>query len=1231
MTTVESPPKYVTLGELRLAHRDLLSVYERTDPSTTFLDNVERFLPEAREIGRVLEDAEHRRAAQGILDYWTAALLRAGRSAPDLLLAPFDEGSVARRVVDRCPYPGLAAFSETQEQFFYGREAVVADLCARLHRERFVSVEGPRGVGKSSLVRAGLLPALKRGALPDSSTWRYWLVSTPGESPLEALARFFAPGDASAETWIAEQISKFLSDPTQLAQLASEAAPALLVIDQLEDVLGYGNTPITDGSRAFVDNLIGLVQDVGVQCKVIATVRSDDTFDPHVGPAAALFSDVAAACVPVPELGSLELRAAIVQPAEFVGLRFEPADDIINGLVRALIGVPLVPPLLQFVLAQLWDRRRGDCVTGTAFEAVMWDKRRRRANVGWAVARTAEELYQSLGPQEQDLMQRILLKLVVPGEDSDLALARLTRAELAWPDTDASAVQSVLDKLLRERLVRASATDDPHIELIHEALARNWPTFDHWLMGERLKQARRRRLTVAAKHWLDHDKDPGALWGEALVEEAQAFEYKTADELDFLQGSLEAVGKAKAERERGLRFRIRAFRTIAVIFGFAVFFFAAAAFLAYQNVLLARASGLSAHAMLRGGDQPDLALLLGLRAFQMDPKSAEARDAVWSVLERNVQLAAVLDNRSVARIVFSPDGRWVASAHADKTIVVHDAATLLPRDTVLSGHTFAITAMTFSPDGELLASADTNGEIRLWDVGRMTLLGDVLHPSTAPVLSIAFNNDGSRVVSVGSDGVVTSTAVRSPGAVAVRTFETMQVGNAATLSGDGTLLAISAITGDVQIWDVVGERKVGAVLKGQAAQAKSLAFSPHGDLLAAGGATSHVVVWRTTGVNPGLVLDDYDGTGVGAVTSLAFSSDGSLLASGGCGLSSSIAAPAGQPCVREELRLRDVNHAGFVQPPLPIRVAAEEATSELATSVAFSSDNTEVAVASDAGVSIFDLTSRRREAAVSNSRAAVSVDLQGGGKAVGGCGHFSDQRLCNAGQIEVFDAGGAAVPGSPLRGHASQVSSLAVSKDGRLLASGARDGTIIVWDLGTQAPQHTFTLASPRQISALAFHPTQPLLASNGEQGDVRLWNIATGEAFGRPLIGHTGPVRALAFAPTDGSVLASGGADKQIRLWDVQSQQQIGAPLQDYKQQLEQVAFSPDGRWLHGDDGETTISWRLDLDLATLHERACRVAHRNLTGPEWKAESAGAGLDWNGKSIGADVQKVCEAFPIER
>lgn len=559
---------FPSLAALRTAHNALLRKHQEQGDSEPVLADIAALLEQGRATGALLDGEQERWTAQSILDYWTATLLSGGHTPPDALLADFDPQLAPELPGELCPYVGLDAFRETTSNVFFGRERLVQLLINRLTTARMLAVVGPSGSGKSSLVLAGLVPALKRGAIPatestvGSDQWRYAPRMTPGSDPLANLARVLQSAGAPADgaepqqprAWVRQQAAQLRENPDHLINVvnATGDAPTVLIVDQFEELF----TLCADEAvrQAFANNLLRLTQAPGHRHTVVLTMRTDfESFIMRLPGFQPFFEQALIRATP---LNAAELREAIEAPAEAVGLKFEAG--IVDALLQDILGEPAALPLLQFTLLKLWEHRERNRIT--------WEAYRRLGGGRLALARSADELYESLIPEEQVTARRILLRLVRPGDGLEVTSSRVRRDELYQTGEARDRVDRVLQRLLDARLLRLSEGDteaDLQVEVAHEALVRNWPRLVEWLEEEREQLRVRLRLTEAAEQWEAVGRHPDALLRGALLEEARRYRDLNALEAAFVRASRDALTAEEQAKEAARQHELEQARALA--------------------------------------------------------------------------------------------------------------------------------------------------------------------------------------------------------------------------------------------------------------------------------------------------------------------------------------------------------------------------------------------------------------------------------------------------------------------------------------------------------------------------------------------------------------------------------------------------------------------------------------------------------------------------------------------
>jgi energy-coupling factor transporter ATP-binding protein EcfA2 len=540
------PIPFVSLTSLRTAHNQLLATHRQFGSTPSFLAWANAFIQQGRAIGALLDREEERAVAQSLLDYWTAILYRSGAEPPESALVEFDWNLAPELPDERCPYVGLDAFSEIEQSVFFGRERLVEEAVRMLTKGRLLAVVGPSGSGKSSLVLAGLLPALKEAALPDSVQWHNALRMVPGTEPMANLARVLYTLQldpiTDADTWAAQHAALLAQQPKRLPELIDQddAAPLLLVVDQFEEVF---TLCVDDAARnAFVSCLLALFQAPGRRHTLILTLRAD--FESPVSRLPDFQAHFERHIFRVTPLNAAELRASIEAPADLIGLKFE--QGLVDTLLHDILGEPAALPLLQFTLLKLWEQRERNYIT--------WDAYRRLGGGRLALANSADAFFDSLIPEQQVTARRILLRLVRAGDGLEITSNRVRLDSLYRAGEAAERVALVLEKLIDARLVRVTQSDvasDTQVEIAHEALVRNWPRLVAWLEEERESIRQRQRLTAAAEQWAALGRAEGALLPGTLLHEAGRFVEATGIELssleiEFLQASQQAIAAQHA-------------------------------------------------------------------------------------------------------------------------------------------------------------------------------------------------------------------------------------------------------------------------------------------------------------------------------------------------------------------------------------------------------------------------------------------------------------------------------------------------------------------------------------------------------------------------------------------------------------------------------------------------------------------------------------------------------------
>jgi serine/threonine protein kinase/WD40 repeat protein len=1164
----------------------------------------------------------------------------------------------------RNPYKGLRAFLEADAGDFFGREALASRLVRRLNEDheasRFLAVVGPSGSGKSSVVRAGLVPALRSGAIPGSDRW-YVIELLPGARPLRELETALLGVAVEPPSSLLDELER---DETGLLRAVDRVLPdrhseLLIVLDQLEEVF----TLVQDeGERAHVlASMRAAVMDPDSRVRIVTTLRAD-FFDQPLSVRG--FGEVLAARTEAITPMSLEeLERAIVAPADRAGFVVEPR--LLAAMITDVADRPGALPFLQYALTELADR--------ATVNTLSLEEYGRIGGITGALAQRAEQLFQAMNETGRSACRQLFMRLVALGEGNEDTRRRVRRSALE-AIADRRTMDAVIESFGRHRLLsfdRDPDTREPTVEIAHEALLRAWSRLHGWIDGGRDDIRTQRQLATATGEWESSDRDPSFLlrgarleqtttWAEKaslakLANGEERWPYLNEPERQFLDQS-RALSESEAERERRVNRRLRALLSgVALLLVLAMI--AGGLFLVQRNraerqATVADAQRLGAQAIAQ--DRLDLALLLAREAVELDD-SVQARAALFTTLLRGPNVIGVFDVGSQVQAVAAV-GDTLAVSDEDG-VTLFDSATrektgqLAVRDVGMRG----VGMMIPSPDGRTLATAPfsdagAGAHVQLWDVqtGRRLL---EISPQGNTISSLAFGPEGRWLgaivdqsvitwdmhtgaevgrpihleqgngiwhLAVAPDGrhVITSLDL-SPSKTASeetiiwgpRTREpkrTFPVGGNMTLSPDGRTVALGNDDGSVRLLDLQSARV--RLLPEPSSPLSPLAFSPDGQTLASSGEGASVILWD---VASGSVKETLSGS-AGQAFTLTFAPEGETLY--GSSFDSSVIEwdAGGTRSLGRLLHLRPTPNGS-----IPFS--------------AYSHDGSLLAVPIGNDIHVFDarrLTVVRSFEDVMGANPFTTYDLE-----------FSpdDTRLA----VTSFDASSlidvrsgsviARFPSVRLLGYKPDggmlwgVQTDSVTGRTRLVRLNARTGGIVSqvqlgryegFVLSPDATQvaafdradradiwdlaagtQLFSVAVPR--FGLVFSPDSHFLAVAGQKDDVLLLNAHTGRSLGRPL---SGPLGLTPFGfDESASVLATAGSNGDVQLWDVASRQQIAAippPTSDDGFHL--PLLSPDGRHL-AIMATSGLDYVWDIDPADWKARACAVAGRNLTRSEWQ------------------------------
>ncbi|HEX8156802.1 MAG TPA: hypothetical protein VF526_05390, partial [Solirubrobacteraceae bacterium] len=1047
-----------------------------------------------------------------------------------------------------CPFKGLASFDVADAPYFFGREKLIAELVARLVGAQLLGIVGPSGSGKSSVTRAGLLPALASGVLPGSDAWRRVLIR-PGEHPLREL--------------------------TEAMETIGDRERAVVAIDQFEETF----TICEDEAQraAFIAELGRMASQRDNRLVVVVVLRAD--FYGRCADYSELADRLASNHVLVGSMQRDELRRAIELPAQRVGLRVDP--ELADALVADVKDEPGALPLLSTALLELWQHRDGRRLRYTVYQ--------QSGGVRGAVARLAEAAFAQLDGEQQVVARGVLMRLAGEGAAGGVERRRVAMAELEIDRSED--VAHVVALLTDRRLLTASSGT---IELAHEALLREWPRLRDWIDADREGLRIHRNLNAAARAWEALDRDDGALYRGARLTEATDWNKAQQPRLNETERSFLVASEAARQRDRTTRRR-----RIALAFGSLMVALLAISVLAVVSIVQGRKTASRELAnrsdVVIAGD-PGLALAIGLEAVRRS-ETTEAQNAVRQatfadratavvrvspkglnhaalsfdaslvaaagedgsahiVNLRSGRVASTLKMRSRAQAIdvsFSPDARHIASVSVDGEVAITDLARQRRRVVKLRSGVYA-TSVEYEPSGRRLLIAAYDGTIRLFNVSDLQSRVLAKHPAVrvarfdpvgtrvlsadrngdarifnlaggatkslrhgAEIYDACWSHDGRLVATAGADGAVRIWNSRT-GQLLQKLAIDLQPLYSVQFSTDGHRLVTAGKAGVVRVSDVTGE-PVLAELKGHREATYSAGFAGDAKHVYSAGADGTVRTWAVpkTAILPSehnnepfwpsfspdreLVVSGFRRGGVrlwnpdtGASTRLPGHSNAAAAvysANGAYILSWSIDGT---------VRLRDIKRgtSSFVRAP---------------------ADGPALAIVIAAAI---DPTGRRIAIAAQDERAVL-------------------QAPDGADKVTLPDHG--------------RLNWLAFSPDGKHLVTASADGTARTWNARSGARERVLKVGT--EVLDARYSPNGERVAAAGADGIIRIWALEGGDPT--VLYGHDGPVNALGFNDA-GNRIVSGGSDGTVRVWDTASGDPL-VVLHQHKGSVSGVAFSANGQ----------------------------------------------------------------------
>ena len=1078
---------------------------------------------------------------------------------------------------DPAPYRGLLQFEVEHADFFFGRDIETQQLVEKLNRNSFVAVIGASGSGKSSLIRAGLLPALVRNALLESSKW-HQLIITPGSRPLRSLAEgisTFIPLEGRLQT--ADQLEERFSQridglrtavATLLARGRGDVQPLLLIVEQFEELFTLcqeGPDHYYSQATQFIANLADSIQHSDDHIRVLITLRAD-------------FLD---RCLAFPQLrdllqdrqfllGSLDesaLRDAIIRPAQRVGALFE--KGLVGAILRDVQTQPGALPLLQHALYELWLARKGPWLTLDAYEL--------SGGVSGALQRRAQATFEALTPEQQTIARNIFLRLTAFGEGEVDTRRKVTIDELYSVGVNKVLVDEVL-QALSDPQARLIVVDNQGVEVAHEALIQQWETLREWIKIDREGLRIHRHLTNAANEWEEQRQNNDYLYRGARLAQTIEWVEKHKDELNQLENEFlnvsrsQQVSELESARKQAIQLKRRAqYLTIALFFMIvasiiAMSFWIKADSAAIQSQLNANtAQAASTHALSEESTAVALANVWATEVNIRKTSQSEANSAKEtagaeknraeeaSLISKSRELAAL----SISQLDFDPEISLLLTIEALEIAHTKEAEDAL-RLALQASHARAripgqhgyYQDISWSPDSKIIAVLSVNNSIDLWDVEDLHIISTIL-PDIGTIASISW-------------------------------------------SPDGKYLAIASRDGIFSIWEVTSNLEKG-VLTGYLEAVNGISWSPNSDALVAGGCAKKIesnkcsigrtIIWHILDNLPPSKLDYTECSGDQVfcdiqVNAVSWSPDGSSVAfivDFGIGKDGSQVI---------EWKSRE-------DPPSVIFV-----DSSSLYYLAWSPDNKSLAIIGFNLVYVWSNDTKRVErTTTSNPSSSISgrsvwLAWSPDGERIAFSSPDYKIRMWNIKSGEII----------PLIGHLDDIASLTWSPSGSLLASSSRDGSVILWDSGQGESITTLSRGLGYSVSSLDWNPDNTTLmfkyyGLHSWNMQTKMWTDISGVkpdhvialnpsgtklAFDEDnsikiigtdnweelytLNGHTEPIRSMDWS-SDGTFLVSASEDDTVRIWDTETGKEMKIIVPPGESKMDNspvlVNWSPDDRFL--------------------------------------------------------------------
>ncbi|MEO0518849.1 MAG: caspase family protein [Cyanobacteria bacterium P01_A01_bin.116] len=1186
------------------------------------------------------------------------------------------------------PYRGLQAFEAEHSALFFGRTRLVEQLKDFVEVHPLTVVLGASGCGKSSLVKAGLLPLLQQ---PSTQSWQVLPTIRPGEHPLEALNQALAQAGLPAVERFdddAEDSGNTLVQSVAAWVARSPNCPLLIFIDQSEEVI---TLCASDRERyRFFQQILTAVDTYRGQLRVVISLRSD--FEPQVRDSGLKFAPEALrkkgqaelksrwqkGRFLVPAMTRAELREAIEKPAEARVMYFEPYT-LVDQLIDEVANMPGALPLLSFALSELYlkylKRQQTAAYSGSIENrALTQSDYEDLGGVVYALTQRATCEYETLVTQEacyEQTVKNVMLRMVATG--GEMARRKVPEAELLYPEPEDSRVKTVIEKFLAARLITTGtdANDEVYLEPAHDALVRGWDKLLIWKSEAEEKLLLQRRVTQAAKEWEDARKDewkqktkeshpqPQMRWKlqRKPPQKANTFLWNASPYLNVLTEMLQArnhgfnrvetafIQQSLRLKQQQSRRRKGIMLTVTSAIAAAAIFSTVQAVIAQLNISTALRRSSSAN-FASNRYQFD-ALIDGLVAANrlsafpgnrfMHTTQAETQTALTVPLFWTRELNRITHHSDAVQSVdYSPNGKlFVTGGYDGAVIVSHADGRLFKRfgesdNEVMSVH--------FSPDGQTVAAARIGGDVDLWTIKDGSRR--VIETNEAVIYTVRFSPDGQYLLTGGPDNsaklwtrrgdfVQTVGNYREP----IRSAQFIADGSQNDSQNDShkkARVVIGSADGTVAFWQLDGADSHLLSTQNNDSGLTMVDVSPDGQLIAISSLDNTVTLWDSAGNLLETLQHSQE------IWSVAFSADGRSLATGGAEGEITLWTSKGQRLDSWAAHVGPINSLDFS----PDGTMLITAGNDYITKVWQLQREWMQALEGHAGSVESVQFSADSNTVVSGSENGELWlwDATGGSPAlkqtvsstIYDVNLSSDEEkiaLANGdGEIQILNEAGDSL--ETIEAHSEAVRSVSFSPDGNNLASASSDGTVKLWSLARTKPINSVSFDEhDGRVLSVNFSPDGQRLVTAGDDAIVRVFSVEGSllEAFEE----HEILVREAVFSP-DGQLIASASSDRTIKLWNLETGKVTTlAGAAGHKTAVTAVSFSPDGEMLASASTDHSVKlWHRDGRLITTLLGHTSYVNAVAFSPDGKQLIS---ADYQGKILVWQVADISLAQAIEK